>query len=110
VDARESPTGYPEALHEADGHGIGAGVEDDRDTLCRTFDRDSDRGGDRIDQVDFLSLEPLATVSTDLRSLLMSRTSRMTCLPSSSPNSLRPSRSPSMAAQYGPPRWMAPPR
>jgi len=57
VDARESPSGFPEALDEPEGYRIGPRVEHDRDALRSPLGRESDRGGHRIDQVNRLPFE-----------------------------------------------------
>src|SRR5439155_13260488 len=57
VDARESPSGLAEALDEADGHRIRPDVEHDRDALRRPLGGESDRGCERVDQVNLLLFE-----------------------------------------------------
>ncbi len=57
VGARESPSGLPEALDEAERDWIATDVEHNGDSLCSPLDHERDRGGHRIDQVDFLTFE-----------------------------------------------------
>src|SRR6266481_4644370 len=57
VDARESPSGLPEALDEAQGDRITTGVEHNGHSLCSSLDRKRDRAAHRKDQVDLLSFE-----------------------------------------------------
>src|SRR5262252_4206778 len=57
VDTSEPASGLAEALDEADGHGVGASVEDDRNALRGPLGGERHRGRDRVDQVDLLLLE-----------------------------------------------------